>query len=95
VAPQGISDGERGSKAIDLYAISWDILGNPHELWSTPHNGKVSLETRIKRLAHKTIYFSKLIQMHDIVIGLFVNRFASGRAVYICPLPLVKHYPYR
>jgi IS1 family transposase/transposase-like protein len=36
---------------------------------------------RIKRLVRKTICFSKSTQMHDIVIGLFVNRYAFGRAV--------------
>jgi insertion element IS1 protein InsB len=36
------------------------------------------LRTRIKRLVRKTICFSKSIQMHDIVIGLFVNRYAFG-----------------
>ena len=34
----------------------------------------LALGTRIKRLARKTICFSKSIQMHDIVIGLFINR---------------------
>ena len=29
----------------------------------------------------KTLCFSKTTQMHDIVIGLFVNRYAFGRAV--------------
>jgi len=33
------------------------------------------LRTRIKRLARKTICFSKSTQMHDIVIGLFINRY--------------------
>jgi len=41
----------------------------------------LTLRTRIKRLARKTICFSKLTQMHDIVIGLFVNRFEFGLAV--------------
>ena len=36
------------------------------------------LRTRIKRLARKTICFSKSIQMHDIVIGLFINRYEFG-----------------
>ena len=40
-----------------------------------------TLRARIKRLARKTICYSKSIQMHDIVIGLFINRFAYGRAV--------------
>jgi insertion element IS1 protein InsB len=34
----------------------------------------LTLRTRIKRLARKTICFSKSIVMHDIVIGLFINR---------------------
>jgi IS1 family transposase len=38
----------------------------------------LTLRTRIKRLVHKTICFSKSIQMHAIVIGLFVNRYAFG-----------------
>ena len=41
----------------------------------------LTLRTRIKRLARKTICFSKSIIMHDIVIGLFVNRFEFGRAI--------------
>ena len=41
----------------------------------------LTLRTRIKRLVRKTICFSKTSQMHDIVIGLFVNRYAFGRAV--------------
>jgi insertion element IS1 protein InsB len=36
------------------------------------------LRTRIKRLTRKTICFSKSIQMHDLVIGLFVNRCEFG-----------------
>jgi IS1 family transposase len=38
----------------------------------------LTLRTRIKRLVHKTICFSKSTEMHDIVIGLFVNRFEFG-----------------
>jgi insertion element IS1 protein InsB len=38
----------------------------------------LTLRTRIKRLARKTICFSKSMQMHDIVIGLFVNRHEFG-----------------
>jgi len=41
----------------------------------------LTLRTRIKRLVRQTICFSKSIQMHDIVIGLFVNRYAFGRTV--------------
>jgi len=38
----------------------------------------LTLRTRIKRLTRKTICFSKSMQMHDIVIGLFVNRYEFG-----------------
>ena len=38
----------------------------------------LTLRTRIKRLTRKTICFSKSKQMHDIVIGLFVNRYEFG-----------------
>jgi insertion element IS1 protein InsB len=38
----------------------------------------LTLRTRIKRLARKTICFSKLTKMHDIVIGLFINRYEFG-----------------
>jgi IS1 family transposase len=41
----------------------------------------LTLRTRIKRLARKTICFSKSVQMHDIVIGLFVNRHEFARPV--------------
>jgi insertion element IS1 protein InsB len=41
----------------------------------------LTLRARIKRLVRKTICFSKSIQMHDIVIGLFVNRYAFGLLV--------------
>lgn len=38
----------------------------------------LTLRTRIKRLTRKTICFSKLERMHDIVIGLFINRYEFG-----------------
>jgi insertion element IS1 protein InsB len=38
----------------------------------------LTLRTRIKRLTRRTICFSKSIQMYDIVIGLFVNRYEFG-----------------
>ena len=41
----------------------------------------LTLRTRIKRLARKTICFSKKEQMHDIVIGLFVNRYEFGLVI--------------
>ena len=41
----------------------------------------LTLRTRIKRLVRKTICFSKSSQMHDIVIGLFINRYEFGLAI--------------
>jgi IS1 family transposase len=41
----------------------------------------LTLRTRIKRLARKTICFSKSVFMHDTVIGLFVNRYEFGTPV--------------
>jgi insertion element IS1 protein InsB len=38
----------------------------------------LTLRTRIKRLARKTICFSKSILMRDTVIGLFMNRYEFG-----------------
>ena len=38
----------------------------------------LTLRTRLKRLARQTICFSKLDKMHDIVIGLFINRYEFG-----------------
>jgi insertion element IS1 protein InsB len=41
----------------------------------------LTLRTRIKRLVRKTICFSKSIQMHNIVLGLFINRYEFGLRV--------------
>jgi insertion element IS1 protein InsB len=38
----------------------------------------LTLRTRIKRFARKTLCFSKSVRMHDLVIGLFVNRYEFG-----------------
>jgi insertion element IS1 protein InsB len=38
----------------------------------------INLRTRIKRLVRRTICFSKTEQMHDLVIGLFINRYEFG-----------------
>lgn len=38
----------------------------------------LTLRTRIKRLTRKTICFSKSILMHNIIVGLFINRFEFG-----------------
>ena len=41
----------------------------------------LTFRTRIKRLVRKTICFSRSLEMHEIVIGLFINRFEFGLAV--------------
>ena len=41
----------------------------------------LTLRTCLKRLVRKTICFSKSIQMHAIVIGLFINRYEFGLPV--------------
>ena len=41
----------------------------------------LTLRTRLKRLVRKTICLSKSIGIHDIVIGLFINRYEFGMPV--------------
>ena len=41
----------------------------------------INLRTRIKRLVRRTICFSKTTGMHDLVIGLFINRYEFGVAI--------------
>ena len=41
----------------------------------------ITLRTRIKRLVRRTIYFSKTEHMHDLVVGLFINRYEFGVSI--------------
>jgi len=41
----------------------------------------LTLRTRIKRLQRKTICFSKIAPMHDLVIGLYINKYEFGRDI--------------
>jgi insertion element IS1 protein InsB len=41
----------------------------------------INLPTRVKRLVRRTICLSKPEHRHDLVIGLFVNRYEFGRAI--------------
>src|SRR5262252_4606993 len=41
----------------------------------------INVRTRIKRLVRRTICFSKTTTMHDLVIGLFINRYEFGVAL--------------
>jgi insertion element IS1 protein InsB len=38
----------------------------------------LTLRTRLKRLARQTLCFSRSIEMHNLVIGLFINRYEFG-----------------
>jgi insertion element IS1 protein InsB len=38
----------------------------------------LNLPTRMKRLVRRTMCFSKTTTMHDLVIGLFINRYEFG-----------------
>jgi insertion element IS1 protein InsB len=40
----------------------------------------LTLRTRLKRLARKTLCFSRSCFMHDLLIGLYINRVEFGRA---------------
>jgi len=41
----------------------------------------INLRTRIQRLVRRTICFSKTERMHDLVVGLFINRYEFGRLI--------------
>ena len=41
----------------------------------------INLRTRIKRLVRRTICFSKTECMHDLVVGLFINRYEFDRPI--------------
>ena len=60
-------------------AAEQHTIGKAHtpQIESTHSN----LRTRIKRLVRRTICFSKTEHMHDLVIGLFINRYEFGRPI--------------
>jgi insertion element IS1 protein InsB len=41
----------------------------------------IDLRTRLKRLVRRTIRFSQTMTMHDLVIGLFINRYEFRRCI--------------
>jgi insertion element IS1 protein InsB len=55
------------------------IIGKQHT--QKIESKHITLRTRIKRLMRRTICFSKTTTMHDLVIGLFVNRYEFGLAL--------------
>ena len=57
----------------------------PHEV-GNQHTQKIesqhiNLRTRIKRLVRRTIGFSNTTTRHDLVLGLFINRYEFGRCL--------------
>lgn len=73
-----------------IYTDSWGaykrLLDQQHHTVGKANTQRIerkhlTLRTRIKRLARKTICFSKSEEMHDTVIGLFINRYEFGRAI--------------
>jgi insertion element IS1 protein InsB len=79
--PFGIQGGYTDS--WDAYA--WHLAPEKHN--SGKRNTQrierkhLNLQPRRKQLVRKTICFSKSQQLHDIVIGLFINRYEFGRAI--------------
>lgn len=73
-----------------FYTVGWGAYKR-HLAPELPEVGKhntqqlerkhLTLRTRLKRLARRTICFSKSTQLHDLVIGLFINRFEFGVAL--------------
>jgi insertion element IS1 protein InsB len=66
-------------------AYSRQLDSQQHTIGKT-HTQKIgrlqlTLRTRIKRRARQPICFSKLVLMHDTVIGLFINRDEFGRVI--------------
>jgi insertion element IS1 protein InsB len=70
-----------------FHTDDWDVYGRHPEpevhtlgKWNTGQIERkhLTLRTRLKRLVRKSICYSKSIEMHDIVIGLFVNHYEFG-----------------
>ena len=54
-------------------------VGKQHT--QTIESKHINLRTRVKRLVRRMICFSKTTTMHDLVIGLFINRYEFGRSI--------------
>jgi insertion element IS1 protein InsB len=54
-----------------------DLAHHPQKL----ERKHLTLRTRIKQLARKTLCFSKSVQLHDLVIGMYVHRYEFVRDV--------------
>ena len=74
----------------DYYTDAWkaykDLIPKSRHFVGKRHTQSIerkhlTLRTRIKRLCRKTICFSKTIKMHDILIGLFINKYEFCRDI--------------
>lgn len=65
--------------AYTRHAIAKTHIIGKDKTWKIERK-HLTLRTRIKRLTRKTICFSKSILIHNIVVGLFINRFEFGSA---------------
>jgi insertion element IS1 protein InsB len=66
----------RQYRAIEEALAQGYPVGKQHT--QTIASKHINLRTRMKRLVRRTIGFSKTTTMHDLVIGLFINRYAFG-----------------
>src|SRR2546428_1725803 len=78
---------------LDVAALVGTLIGDTDGVYDPrthtvgkQHTQKIerkhlTFRTRIKRLTRKTICFSRSILMHDLVVGLFINRYEFGYAV--------------
>jgi IS1 transposase len=55
----------------------------------------LTLQTRLKRLARKTLCFSRSCVMHDFIIGLYMNRMEFGCRYNKGANTELEHYPSR
>jgi len=71
-----------------FYKDGWGAYERPldaeHQQVGKEHTQKIeskpiTLRTRIKRFMRRTLCFSKTERLHDLVIGLFINRYDFGR----------------
>ena len=73
--PQLYTDG-RGASERHRHAEQYQVGKDHTQNMESKHS---HLRIRIKRLVRRTLCFSKTEHMHDLVIGLFINRYEFGR----------------
>ena len=77
-------------KIKDYYTDNWKpykkLLPSPKHFIGKENNQSIerkhlTLRTRIKRLCRKTICYSKINEMHDAIISLFINKIEFCRDI--------------